>query len=255
MAPLIESIPFLAPLRDSVFLTATVSDITDLTPRMRRIRMCDARLKQLAWTPGQHIRLQVAGLLKSALQLHAHDALRTYSIYDADPELGTLDIAMLDHDGAPGQQTPARHWSSRTNIGDRLQMTRPQGTFVLRESAPYHLFVGEETAAVAFAAMLRALPDEAQAYGVIEGATITDHLALSRPLTRVERGHASAENSDILAQALRELPLPDYPGVAYLAGEARTVQTLRNILIKERGWNRRDIRTKPFWTPGRRGME
>ena len=31
----------------------------------------------------------------------------------------------------------------------------------------------------------------------------------------------------MLANALRRLPLPDYPGIAYLAGEARTIQTLR----------------------------
>jgi hypothetical protein len=30
-----------------------------------------------------------------------------------------------------------------------------------------------------------------------------------------------------------------------------TSQNLR----RERGWDRRDIRTKPFWTPGRSGME
>ncbi|MFZ0226405.1 MAG: siderophore-interacting protein, partial [Mycobacterium sp.] len=25
--------------------------------------------------------------------------------------------------------------------------------------------------------------------------------------------------------------------------------------ITERGWDRRDVRTKPFWAPGRSGME
>ncbi len=80
-------------------------------------------------------------------------------------------------------------------------------------------------------------------------------IELDRSLNRVERGDASAENSEVLAQALRELQLPDHPGVAYLAGEARTVQTLRRILVDERGWDRRKVRTKPFWTPGRRGME
>jgi NADPH-dependent ferric siderophore reductase len=42
---------------------------------------------------------------------------------------------------------------------------------------------------------------------------------------------------------------------AYLAGEARTIQTLRKMLVTERGWDRRNIRTKPFWTPGRSGVE
>jgi len=59
----------------------------------------------------------------------------------------------------------------------------------------------------------------------------------------------------VLAEALRALQLPDLPGVAYLAGEARTIQSLRKILVTERGWDRHNIRTKPFWTPGRSGME
>ncbi|MDT5324055.1 MAG: hypothetical protein QOF25_1207 [Mycobacterium sp.] len=103
--------------------------------------------------------------------------------------------------------------------------------------------------------MLRSLPDPADVHGVIEGATDADHLPLARPLTHGERGDASASNSAVLAEALRALPLPDRPGVAYLAGEARTIQTLRRILVTERGWDRRNIRTKPFWTPGRTGME
>jgi NADPH-dependent ferric siderophore reductase len=108
---------------------------------------------------------------------------------------------------------------------------------------------------VAFAAMLRSLPPEGEVHGVVEAAEQSDHLQLARPLHQVQRGDASAKDSAVLADALRALQLPDQPGVAYLAGEARTIQTLRKILITERGWDRRDIRTKPFWTPGRPGME
>ncbi|MDT5252883.1 MAG: hypothetical protein QOH07_1834, partial [Mycobacterium sp.] len=226
-----------------------------LTPRLRRIQFSGPRLQGLNWTPGQHIRLQVAGLGESVLRLHPNDALRTYSIYDADPDLGTLDIAMFDHDGDPEYATPARRWSAAASMGDRVQFTRPQGNLVVRPNAPYHVFAGEETASVAFAAMVRSLPATAQVHGVVESAVAADHLPLGRPLKQVERGDAAAKDSVVLADALRALQLPDDPGVAYLAGEARTIQTLRKILITERGWDRRDIRTKPFWTPGRTGLE
>ncbi|MCG7594187.1 siderophore-interacting protein [Mycobacterium sp. PSTR-4-N] len=255
MVPLFENVPLLNTLRDSVFLSATITEISPLTPRMRRIRVSGDQLRTMAWKPGQHIRLQVAGLLDSMLRLHPHDALRTYSIYDADSERGSLDIAMLDHDGESGSQTPARRWASAARVGDHVTMTRPQGSFIVRPDAPYHLFVGEETASVAFAAMVRAVPDETPVYGVVEGAHESDHIALSRNLIHVERGDTTAADSVVLAQAVRELALPDRPGVAYLAGEARTAQTVRRILVEERGWDRRNIRTKPFWTPGRRGME
>ncbi|MDT5275741.1 MAG: hypothetical protein QOE48_4524 [Mycobacterium sp.] len=255
MATLIDAFPLIKSLRAAVFLSATISEIEQLTPRLRRIQFSGPRLQGLNWTPGQHIRLQVAGLGESVLRLHPNDALRTYSIYDADPDLGTLDIAMFDHDGDPEYATPARRWSAAASMGDRVQFTRPQGNLVVRPNAPYHVFAGEETASVAFAAMVRSLPATAQVHGVVESAVAADHLPLGRPLKQVERGDAAAKDSVVLADALRALQLPDDPGVAYLAGEARTIQTLRKILITERGWDRRDIRTKPFWTPGRTGLE
>ncbi|MDM3973125.1 siderophore-interacting protein [Mycobacterium marseillense] len=255
MATLIEGFPLISTLRDAVFLSATLSEIERLTPRMRRIRFSGPRLRGLTWTPGQHVRLQVESLREAVLRLHPYPVLRTYSIYDADADLGALDIVMVDHDGGRQGMTPARRWAMATAIGDGVHFTRPQGKFVIRDDAPYHVFAGEETASVAFAAMLRSMRPTAEVYGVIEAATDTDHLPLSAPLIRVERGGAPAANSAVLADALRSLPLPDYPGTAYLAGEARTIQTLRKILTTERGWDRRQIRTKPFWTPGRAGME
>ena len=103
--------------------------------------------------------------------------------------------------------------------------------------------------------MLRALPADAGAYGVIEGADAADHLPLDRTVTHIERGEESAANSTLLVEALAELELPEHPGVAYLAGEARTIQAARTFLVTQRGWSRRNILTKPFWTPGRRGMD
>ncbi len=255
MATLIEGFPLINTLRDAVFLSATVSEIERLTPRMRRIRFNGPRLRGLTWTPGQHVRVQVESLRESVLRLHRYPVLRTYSIYDVDPDLGALDIVMVDHDGDPKGATPARRWAMATAVGDHAHLTRPQGKLVIRHDAPYHVFAGEETASVAFAAMLRSMRPTAEIYGVIEAAAEIDHLPLATQLTRVERGSASAANSAVLADALRRLPLPEYPGIAYLAGEARTIQTLRKILIAERGWDRRQIRTKPFWTPGRSGME
>jgi NADPH-dependent ferric siderophore reductase len=255
VATLIEGFPLVSTLRDAVFLSATVSEIERLTPRMRRIRFSGPRLRGLTWTPGQHVRLQVESLRESVLRLHPYPVLRTYSIYDVDPDLGALDIVMVDHDGDPKDVTPARRWATATSIGDHAHITRPQGKLVIRHDARYHVFAGEETASVAFAAMLRSMHPTAEVYGVIEVATEADRLPSATPLTRVERGDVPAANSAVLADALRGLPLPDYPGIAYLAGEARTIQTLRKILITERGWDRRQICSKPFWTPGRTGME
>ena len=70
MATLVDALPLIKALREAVFLSATLSEFEQLTPRMRRIRFSGPRLRGLAWIPGQHIRLQVAGLRASMLRLH-----------------------------------------------------------------------------------------------------------------------------------------------------------------------------------------
>lgn len=237
-------------VRDRLLLTATITEIEQVTPHLRRIRVAGSRLLGMAWKPGQHVRVQVADLMTAIRRMHPHDALRTYSIFDAGDD--HLDLMVALHNGGDG---PGTAWVNGATIGDAVSFARPQGDFTLRPDAPYHLFAGEETASVAFAAMLRALPADAVAHGVVEAATAADHLPLPRPLTAIERGTASAAGSQLLVDAVRALELPAAPGVAYLAGEARTIQAVRAHLVTERGWNRRDVRTKPFWTPGRRGME
>ncbi|WP_275423643.1 siderophore-interacting protein [Planobispora takensis] len=109
---------------------------------------------------------------------------------------------------------------------------------------------GDETAAVAFGAMMRALPSPALAFGAISVGGPGDRL----PVTRGDR-LAWVNRPDGLLEAVRSMDLPDAPGVAYLAGEARTCQAVRGHLVSERGWSRRDVVVKPFWAPGRRGMD
>jgi NADPH-dependent ferric siderophore reductase len=105
--------------------------------------------------------------------------------------------------------------------------------------------------------MLGAVPAGAPVHGVIEVAGESDRLPLprARELAWRCRGAASAASSAGLVEAVRSLDLPDSPGVAYLAGEARTCQAIRLHLIRERGWPRRSVLVNPFWTPGKKGME
>lgn len=129
----------------------------------------------------------------------------------------------------------------------------PEGGFVTRP-APYHVFAGDETAAPAFAPMIRALP-EGGVYAVVEVDAPADRLSLPDPVIWRYRDGASPVASDGLVAAVRDLDLPDEPGIAYVAGEARTVQAVRAHLVRDRGWPRRAVLTKPFWTPGKTGMD
>ncbi|MFI5490694.1 siderophore-interacting protein [Micromonospora echinaurantiaca] len=223
-------------LLDRFLLRATVTDVETVTPRMRRIRIAGESLRGLDWLPGQHIRVHVDAF-----------SLRAYSVWDyADGE--HLDLCVLDHPG----HGPGARWSRQVRAGDQVAFTRPQGRLVLRDSAPYHLFVGDETACAAFGAMLRALPLNARVHGIV-GVDVPHGRAPVPRLGELEQIHR--RGPDHIVAALRARYLPAEPGVAYVAGEARDCQAVRRHLTAERGWPRTAVIVKPFWTPGKRGLD
>jgi len=216
---------------------------------MRRIRIEGDAVGRLAWTPGQHLRVHVTDMSSPRNWLRPRDMLRTYTVWHRDA--GGLEVCALDHDGTAG---PGARWARSLSVGNPVTFGGPEGRFVLGDGA-YHVFAGEETAAVAFGPMLRALPAGVPVYGVVEVDEPGDRLPLPRELDWNYRHGGSAAASQTLLAAFSRLSLPAEPGIAYLAGEARTIQLLRRHLVSDRGWPRQAIRVKPFWTPGKRGLD
>ena len=229
-------------------VTGTVTEAEPVAAHMRRIRIEGDDVTRLTWVPGQQVRVHMSDLLDPHSWRRPRDILRTYSIWRYD---GGLELCGLDHDtGGPGAR-----WARETEVGQPVTFSRPEGSFVLQDDAPYHVFAGEETAAVAFGAMLAALPADTPAYPLLEVGTPADRLPLARDVPWLYRDGRPAAASASLLEAARRLELPREPGAAYLAGEARTVQQLRRHFVAERGWPRQSVRTKPFWAPGKRGLD
>jgi len=229
-----------------------VEETEQLTPTSMRIRLAGPKLVGLTLHPGEHVRVRISPMLATLLRLKAGDSLRTYSVWNADPEQGWIDLVVFDH-GNP--DSVGRDWAASIQPGEYVAFLRGNRPLKLRPDAPWHLFVGEETAAVGFASLMRALPAETVVLGVHQAETEDDHVDLPRPLARISRRGEPAAASQQLVDAVADLDLPNDRGAAYLAGEARSIQMVRAHLVQDRGWRRQDIVTKPFWTPGRRGLD
>jgi NADPH-dependent ferric siderophore reductase len=228
-------------LLEAFFIRTTISTVTT-TGRFRHLRLHAPQLTGISWTPGQQIRVD-CGPATARTPL-----LRTYSVWDHDQDW--IELYCLIHGNSPGSA-----WASQAAPGLHALITRPKGNFITSPAA-CHLFAGDETAAAAFGPMIRALPAEVPVRALIETASPADQLPLTRDATWITRppGAPPADQSGLLA-AITTLQLDGPPGAAYLAGEARTIQALRTELVTRHGWPRRAIRTKPFWTPGKRGLE
>jgi NADPH-dependent ferric siderophore reductase len=211
----------------------TVVAVERSAGRMRRVVIECAPLN---WTPGQQV------------HVHIGNAERSYSVWR---HAGTrLELQILDHGG----DGPGARWGRTVSAGEPVRMSKPVGNLVLRK-ASHHLFVGDETAQVAFGPMLAALAEGAEFRGVVEVDRPADRLPLRDGLIWRYRCGDQAVASATLVEAVRALPLPENPGVAYIAGEARTVQLVRRHLVHDRGWPRRSVLVKPFWAPGRTGLQ
>ncbi|WP_405937239.1 siderophore-interacting protein [Streptomyces sp. NBC_00726] len=243
-------------VRDRMFLTGTVRSVEHLTPTMRHVTIEGRQLVGLDHTPGRQVRVHVNDLFTPSTWTRLGDALRTYSVWAYDRPAGRLELAVFDHGG----DSPGTVWARGLTAGAQVTFGKPEGDLVAREDAAFHVFAAEETGAVACAAMLAGLPVNSRVHGVFEAATPDDQVPMAREddLVRVHRHGSSAADSALLVKAVADLDLPtgpDHGGVAYLPGEARTIQAIRRHLVAELGWNRRSVLTKPFWTPGKRGME
>ncbi|MEK8143053.1 siderophore-interacting protein [Streptomyces sp. M10(2022)] len=190
----------LNPVLDLLTVRGTVTEAEQVTARMRRLRIDGGQLAGLEVQPGQQVRVLVGGL-----------TLRTYSIWHYDPS-GGVELYVLDHAaGGPGAR-----WGRTVAPGAQVRLRRPEGTFTLRPDAARHLFVGDETASVAFGAMLAALPGKPSS----PGASRRRQLRTGCPGGRRPAGLGTPGETS-LPDAVRRLA-PEPGGIAYVAGEART---------------------------------
>lgn len=229
----------------------TVTEVGMVTPTMKRIRIFCETLDTLPYTPGQHVRVEINNPLSLYGILRPSDTLRTYTIWEHSPEKREFELRAHLYNG----NGIGLNWARNVKAGDPVKFWGPMGDF-WPEPAPYHVFIGEETASAAFGPMIRELGPDASIFGVLESETAEDEVPIPGPhqLVRVHRNGASAVSSQTLLAAVAGLELPGNAGMAYVAGEARTCQLIRNHLVNERGWPRKSIKVKPFWTPGKRGL-
>jgi NADPH-dependent ferric siderophore reductase len=160
-----------------------------------------------------------------------------------------LDV-ITDSDG------PGGRFVSALQVGDEVEGIGPRGKITLAPAADWHLFIGDDVAVPAFAAMVEALPAGGRAIVIAEVTDATDETKIDTAsgvdlqVIWRHRDGAPAGRSEALLAALAGLTLPGGVGHAYIFGEAQVVNAVRDALTA-RGLGPEQMSPKAYWGKGR----
>jgi NADPH-dependent ferric siderophore reductase len=176
---------------------------------------------------------------------------RRYTIRRFDRAALLLDLHAIVHTDGPGAR-----WARRLRPGQTVEAIGPRGKIRLATDAAWHLFIGDDVAVPAMAAMVEALPAGSRAIVLAEVAAAAEELSVAAPAgvdlrwTWLHRdGRAPGDPGGLLA-LLAAGDWPREPGHAYVAGEAAAVAALAAALLS-RGFAADRIDAKAYWGRGR----
>lgn len=221
------------------FRLMTVERVTELTPRMRRLRLAGPELLRFDSSTALHCKLmfppaqgQVSWprLDPRGRYIPGHARIRKYTIRALDVAAGWMDIDFVIHHPAG----PGSDWAAQARAGDRLGLIGPGGGGIrpagAHPDAPL-LLLGDETALPAIARALEAMPPGQPATAFIEIADNAERQQVSLPpdasltwLPRDGRPYGQA-----LVQALQD-SAPDAETLVWAGCEFSAFRAMRNHL-------------------------
>jgi len=233
----------------------TVVEVRPLTPHFVRVTFGSDDLRAIGWDgPDQRIKVVLplegdrgeAGAVDADPYAHfprtgddwfgewralpdaTRNPIRTYTIREARPASGELDIDFVAH----GDSGPASRWIARAVAGDRMLLIAPDAT----SDAPaggweWHpgdartlLVAGDETAVPAISVILGQLPPDARGAAFLEVPARADRLDLHAPagveVHWIERGDDGGSDAS---------PLDGAPGYGARLVDAVTVWADRRL--------------------------
>jgi NADPH-dependent ferric siderophore reductase len=220
-------------------LSLEVSEVADLGPHMRRIRLAGAG-PDFSHKAGQDVMLVLGG--------GERPLSRRYTIRSHDPRRDLLELNLVTH----GIHGPGAEWAESTQPGDRINGVGPRGKIFLNPDADWHLFLGDDSAIAATLAMLEAIPVGQRGLAYLEVHSSEDEVAFDggHPLRWLYRGEIPAWSSNLLVEAMNSAELPAGRGQVYTFGEVQVVNAVQRVALA-RGLATEQVSPKAYWGRGK----
>ncbi len=243
------------------FRTATVVDTSRRGPRLVVVTIAADPLRDFAPDgPAASVRLllpEPAGLVvpvwngnEFLLPDGRRPGIRTLTPGRVDRSAGTLELAIVLH-GA-GRLSD---WAESVTPGAPSAYSGPGAGYAVDAARSRYLLAGDETALLAIAQLLDAIPTSASIDAVVEIAAPEGRITLPEHPGATVTWVASipdAAPGSALVDAVLARPIPDAAAI-WIAGEAAAVQRIRKELFTVRGIDRSRATVRGYWKAGRAG--
>jgi len=217
-----------------------------ITPKTWHIKLKINSTDFKNYIPGQHLRVSVGRHNNAALS----DMVRTYSVWNYDELQQTIDLAVCTFSDGWGAR-----WANELTVGNIVLYSGPQGKFTIDTSAQNYLLLGDVSALSHLYELRRHAGINKNITGIIY-ADSKDHIFPDLYNTP-PFGYLQKE-ANILETAITEVAWNNMPRentLVYIAGETAFCTGLNNYFCKVQGWPAKQIRTKPFWHPDKKGLQ
>ncbi len=179
------------------------------------------------------------------------DMVRSYTIWDIDKATNTFSLAIATHSNGIGAQ-----WVKRCSIGDTVYYKTKRGNFTIDNTSDSYLLIGDLSALSHLYIINRYIPANKHVESIIYSKEISELYPDIDNQTPLDFYSIEENDSKEIKSKIAAL-LPKLQGVkmVYIAGDSRVCVALNQYFRNELKWNTKQIKTKPFWNPDKKGLE
>lgn len=226
----------------------TITEKQKISESAYRIRLQSESIKDAEFVPGYFLRIGI-GMTEESLTMQ--DFVRSYSVWDIDRTAGTIDLAIATHSRGPGAE-----WAEQRQTGDKVYFSWKKGNFLLDEHADSYLLIGDLSALSHLYMIRRNLPKDSQVKSILYSGHKSELYADTDGTTPFDFYELPQNPTEDIIRILNEI-VPAMKGrkIVYVGGDSRVCVALNQYFRRELNWDTKQIKTKPFWNPGKKGLE
>lgn len=227
---------------------ATVVHKSALSPSAIHLRLKSEKIKTADFVPGYFLRVGV-GLDREELSFR--DKLRSYTVWNIDKNEGTVDLAVVTHSKGIGAA-----WAEACKTGDQVFFTWHTCKFTVNDQADSYLMIGDLSALAHLYEIRRNLSTDKVIKSIFYSTDKSDFfedIDGSTPFLFNEM--PENPEKEIIEKIEKLLPQMEGNKMVYIGGDSRLCVSLTQYFRKELKWNSKQIKTKPFWNPNKKGLD